>query len=79
MYPANIYLFKVNKRNIRKISGLCSKLTIKTPERRDVVLVILLLTYFTPFYSVSIAAFEQVNANWVTSEVAIHMCSSSIT
>ena len=32
-YPAGIYLFKVNKRN-RKICEMCSKLTIKTPERR---------------------------------------------
>ena len=33
-YPANIYLFKINKRNIRKNCDICSKLTIKTPERR---------------------------------------------
>ena len=33
-YPANIYLFKVNNRNSRKKCGICSKLTIKTPERR---------------------------------------------
>ena len=33
-YPANIYVFKVNKRNIRKNCDICSKLTIKTPERR---------------------------------------------
>ena len=31
--PANIYLLKVNKRNTRKRCGICSKLTIKTPER----------------------------------------------
>ena len=30
-YPANIYLFKVNNRNIRKRCELRSKLTIKTP------------------------------------------------
>ena len=29
----NIYLFKVNNRNTRKRLGICSKLTIKTPER----------------------------------------------
>ena len=34
-YPANIYLFKVNNRNIRKMFGICSMLTIKTPERRQ--------------------------------------------
>ena len=31
-YPANIYLFKVNRNN-RKKCEICSKLTIKTPER----------------------------------------------
>ena len=31
--PANIYLFIVNKRNIRKRCEICSKLTIKTPWR----------------------------------------------
>ena len=32
-YPANIYLFKVNNTNTRKKCEICSKLTIKTPER----------------------------------------------
>ena len=32
--PVNIYLFKVNNRNIRKRCEICSKLTIKTTERR---------------------------------------------
>ena len=31
---ANIYLFKVNQRDTRKKCVICSKLTIKTPERR---------------------------------------------
>ena len=29
-FPANIYLFKINKRNTRKWYEICSKLTIKT-------------------------------------------------
>ena len=33
--PANIYLFKVNNRNIGKRSEIYSRLTIKIPERRD--------------------------------------------
>ena len=33
--PANIYLFKVNNRNIRKRCEICSKLTIKTPARHQ--------------------------------------------
>ena len=37
--PANIYLFKVNRRNWRKRCELSSKLTVNTPERHviDVV------------------------------------------
>ena len=31
---AGIYLLKVNNRNTRTRCGICSKLTIKTPERR---------------------------------------------
>ena len=34
LLPANIYLFEVNNRNTRKMCEICSKLTIKTPERR---------------------------------------------
>ena len=41
--PVNIYLFKVNNRNIRKSCEIYSKLAIKTPKR-DVALVFLLLS-----------------------------------
>ena len=34
VFPANIYLFKVNNRNTRNRCEISSKLTIKTPERR---------------------------------------------
>ena len=33
--PAGIYLLKVNNRNARTSCEKCSKLTIKTPERRQ--------------------------------------------
>ena len=33
--PAGIYLLKVNNRNIRTRSKICSKLIIKIPERRQ--------------------------------------------
>ena len=33
-YPAGNYMFKVNNRNSRTRCELCSKVTIKTPERR---------------------------------------------
>ena len=32
--PAGNYMFKVNNRNTRTRCEICSKLTIKTPERR---------------------------------------------
>ena len=35
LYPANVYLFTVNNRNIIKRCERCSKLTIKIPERRQ--------------------------------------------
>ena len=31
--PGNIYLFKVDNRDTRKGYEICSKLTVKTPER----------------------------------------------
>ena len=55
-------LFKVNNKNTRK-KKICPKLTIKTPERRH-------RQYFTPFSSVSIADFEQVNVSWLRSHFA---------
>ena len=33
--PASIYVLKVNNRNTRTRCEICSKLTIKTPERRQ--------------------------------------------
>ena len=33
--PAGIYLLNVNNRNTRTRCEICSKLTIKTPERRQ--------------------------------------------
>ena len=34
IYPANIYLFKINNKNTRKTCEICSKLTTKTAEWR---------------------------------------------
>ena len=36
--PAGNYMFKVNNRNTRTRCEICSKLTIKTPERRNYML-----------------------------------------
>ena len=54
IYPAGIYLLKVNNRNTRTRCEICSKLTIK-----------ILWTYFIPCSSVSIFNFEHVIAGWV--------------
>ena len=35
IFSAGIYLFKYNNRNTRTRCEICSKLTIKTPERRQ--------------------------------------------
>ena len=59
--PANIYLLKVSNRETGKRCEICSKLTMKTPERcHDVILVFLVLTLniFHTFFSVSIVDFE---------------------
>ena len=54
-FPANIYLFKVNNRNTRKLTSLMSFCCFYC----------YLWTYFTPFSSVSIVNFKQVNVSWV--------------
>ena len=45
--PAGIYLLKVNNRNTRTRCKICSKLTIKTPKRRQQII------YFRSFQVVS--------------------------
>ena len=57
---ATIYLFKVNNRNKRITRGICSKLTIKTPE------VVVLVSFFVNCGHIShfilmFEGFEQVN------------------
>ena len=54
-------MFKVNNRNTRTWCEICSKLTMKTPERRQASL-LLTLNIFHTFSSVFIVNFEQVNA-----------------
>ena len=80
--PAGNYMFKVSNRKTITRCEICSKLTMKTPERRHgVVLVSLLLTlnlfHFTPCSRVSIVNFEQVNADWEERQTQhnFHRCS----
>ena len=51
--PVNSYLFEFNTRNTRKRCEICSKLTIKTPERRQwprSVFLLLILNIFHAFF-----------------------------
>ena len=57
-------MLKVRNRNTRRRREICSKSTIKTPERRyrlrsDVLIVN--STYFTRYSSVSLVGFVQIN------------------
>ena len=56
--PAGNYMFKANNKNTRTKCEICSKLTIKIPERRRWHI----CTYFTPCSSVFIVNFEKVDA-----------------
>ena len=61
------YMFKVNNRSTRRKCEICSKLTIKIPERRHCRrsgIFIVNFEHFTPSSTVSIVNFEQVNAGW---------------
>ena len=58
----NIYLFTVNNSNTRKRCEICSKLTIKSPQRRSTVFIVNFeqISYlFTPFSSVSTVALNK--------------------
>ena len=60
-------MFKVSYRNIRTRCEICSKLTIKIPERchwRRSGILIVNFEQISPCSSVSLVKFEQVNAGW---------------
>ena len=61
-------MFKVNNRNARTRCEICSKLTIKRPERsqcRRSVVFIINFEHFTSCSSVSIVNCKQVFSGWV--------------
>ena len=73
-------MFKVNNKNTRTTSMTLVWNMFKLKHMlkhqndvNDVVLVFLLLTYFTPFSCVSIVDFEQVNVSWVGFEAAFYV------
>ena len=62
--PANIYLFKVNNRNTIKKCEICSKLTIKTPERRHWCRSGVLIVNFELLVFLLLPLNKQVNISW---------------
>ena len=60
IFPAGIYLLKVNNRNTGKRCEICSKLTIKIPEQRQ-----------WPRSDIFIVNFEHVIAGWVGSRFSL--------
>ena len=49
--PVVVFLLKVNKRNTRTRCQICSKLTIKTPEQVNVVVLVSLLLTLIIFHT----------------------------
>ena len=73
-YPAGSYMSKVNKRSTRRKCEICSKLIIKTPERRQWRRSGAFIVNFDhishpPCSSVSIVNFEQVNVGWISAAI----------
>ena len=66
--PANKYMLKVHNKNTRKRCEICSKFTIKTPERLHWLRSGVFIVNFeriSIFSSVPIVNFEQVIVCWV--------------
>ena len=65
--PAGIYVSKVNNRNTRARCEICSKLTIKIPERRQwrrSGIFVVNFEHISPYSSVPIVNFEHVIVGW---------------
>ena len=56
-------MFKVSTKNTGKHVKYIEKLTIKTPKRRPVLLLLTLNIFCNLFY-VTIAEFKQINVTW---------------
>ena len=73
--PASNFMFKLNNRNTRTKCEICSRLTIKTPERPSFwCLHCWLWTYFAPCSNVSIVNLEHAVLGWVTSSIFGYFC-----
>ena len=76
--PASNHMFKVNNRNTRTRCKICSKLTIKTPEKSLLSLYCSLQTYFITYSSAFIVNFKQVNV-WVKAQISeFYFCNGFI-
>ena len=71
-FPSNKYMLKLNNRNTRRRSKICSKFAIKTPGgthwRRSGLFIVNfehISHLFLVFLSFFIVAFEQVNVSWL--------------
>ena len=66
LFSRSIYLFKLNNKNTRKRCETCSKLTIKTPEPRQLQFPLKSSEnlYFAPFSSNCIVNFEDIFVCW---------------
>ena len=62
--PIAIYLLKVNNRNTRERREMCSKLTIKTPERRHRRRSGVFIVNSEHISHLVLASFEYVIASW---------------
>ena len=63
--PAGIYFFKYSNGSTRSMCDICSKLTIKTPEQRQLLRSDVFIVNFeqmSHIAGVSIVDFEEVNA-----------------
>ena len=56
-FPVAIYMFKVNNRSTRARCEICSKLTIKTPERRHGVILVSLSLTWNIFHALFVLVF----------------------
>ena len=63
-FLVGINMFRVNMKNIGTRCEISLKLTIKTPERRQLAISVF-NSYFTPCSSSFKVDFEQANASWV--------------
>ena len=81
LYPANIYLFRVNKRSTgKKVWNMLTKFSIKIPERhqwRHSGILIVKFEHISHLLSsVSIVDFEQLNVRWVLNNLEIFRTAS---